>query len=110
MRYQKLTGKRFGRLTVIEYVRTSEKNRSAIWKCKCDCGLVVEVEAKSLKSGNTQSCGCLVKKHGMTNTSLYNIWQHMKWRCYNKKSDRYRYYGGKGVTVYKKWINSFIGS
>lgn len=53
-----ITGQRFGRLTAIEptdqIVRTS-----VVWRCKCDCGNEAFVTVKDLRSGNTQSCGCL---------------------------------------------------
>lgn len=52
-----LTGKKFGRLTVLEYCCSKKGN--PVWKCKCDCGNIVYVYAYSLKSGNTKSCGCL---------------------------------------------------
>lgn len=51
-----LTGKRFGRLLVIE---PSIKNGHLAWKCRCDCGNEVIVPSRSLNSGNTKSCGCL---------------------------------------------------
>lgn len=55
-----LTGQKFGRLTVIN--RGPNKNNRTAWICKCDCGNEILVIGKSLKSGNTQSCGCLHKE------------------------------------------------
>lgn len=62
---ENLVGKRFGRLTVV--CRDSDKikddgRRVPFWVCKCDCGNVISVEQKSLRQGNTQSCGCLKKE------------------------------------------------
>jgi hypothetical protein len=37
----------------------------------------------------------------------YRSWDHMLQRCYNKNSINYEYYGGRGVTVCKRWIQSF---
>lgn len=53
-----ITGIKFNNLTTIR--RTEEKNKDGrtLWECKCDCGNTVFVAAKSLKSGNTKSCGC----------------------------------------------------
>jgi len=54
-----LTGIRFGRLVV---VKPSDKRTSAggfIWICRCDCGNDAEVRRSNLRSGATQSCGCL---------------------------------------------------
>ena len=56
-----LTGQRFGSLEVIEYAG-KKPNRHIVWKCKCDCGNVCEIEGCNLKSGHTKSCGCLRKK------------------------------------------------
>jgi hypothetical protein len=39
--------------------------------------------------------------------SEYWIWVQMKQRCYNPKATRYEFYGGKGITVCKRWIESF---
>lgn len=51
-----LTNKKFGRLTVIEWLGNSK------WKCKCECGNIVNVETSNLNNGNTKSCGCLQKE------------------------------------------------
>lgn len=58
-----LTGKRFGRLTVVERADDvpDGKIKVVAWKCKCDCGNEIIVRACNLKSGFTKSCGCYVK-------------------------------------------------
>lgn len=50
MKYNKkdLTGKRFGRLTVLEETSNRIDNGSIVWKCKCDCGNVIEISSKRL--------------------------------------------------------------
>lgn len=53
-----LLGCRFGRLTVIDYSGTDKNNR-AQWLCKCDCGKTKIISSNSLRSGKTNSCGCL---------------------------------------------------
>ena len=57
-----LVGQKFGRLTVIKYLR-SDKN-GPIWQCKCSCDkhTVVEGYGNNLIKGHTQSCGCLQKE------------------------------------------------
>lgn len=52
-----LTGKRFGRLTVL---RTDGKQAGGnlLWHCRCDCGQECDVASNNLKNGHTQSCGC----------------------------------------------------
>ena len=46
-------------------------------------------------------------KHNHTGTYVYRIWKGMKERCYNTKRDNYTYYGGRGIKVCDKWLNSF---
>lgn len=60
-RIKDIVGERFGKLTVVRYLRTDVKpyGRTVIWECKCDCGNIVEVSTSALRSGNTKSCGCL---------------------------------------------------
>lgn len=53
-----LTGKRFGRLTVL-YKVGSDSNGHLIWKCRCDCGNNKDISATNLIQGYTQSCGCM---------------------------------------------------
>jgi hypothetical protein len=58
-----LTGQKFGRWTVIEIQRIKKNNESRVfWLCKCDCGNTKVVAARTLKSGDSQSCGCLKKE------------------------------------------------
>ena len=53
-----LSGKRYGRLDVLEEFGISRNNKT-LWKCLCDCGNEIIVIGSSLISGNTKSCGCL---------------------------------------------------
>ncbi|HAK1473877.1 TPA: AP2 domain-containing protein, partial [Listeria monocytogenes] len=57
-----LTNKKFGRLTVKEFVRS--ENGNALWNCFCVCGNEKEVLAQHLKRGHVQSCGCLARDNG----------------------------------------------
>lgn len=55
-----LTGKKFGRLLVVEKAET--KDRRAYWRCACDCGNEKIVMGKMLRHGDTKSCGCLYRE------------------------------------------------
>ena len=56
-----LRGAKFGRLLVEEVVGKA-KNRTILWKCRCDCGNTTVVRANHLKSSHTVSCGCVQKE------------------------------------------------
>lgn len=111
---QTLTGYRFARLTVSNLSRTSRQG--AFWNCQCDCGNMTVVAAASLKRGNTKSCGCLREemrprlnfKHGQAKKTVeYTAWLNMKVRCLNPKCDKFKFYGGRGITICRRWIESF---
>lgn len=54
-----LTGKRFGRLTVVKKSDKNPKDYKTYWDCVCDCGNETTVLLTYLTSGETKSCGCL---------------------------------------------------
>jgi hypothetical protein len=111
-----LVGQKFGRLLVIRASKERD-NRQLCWVCQCDCGNKTIVRGKSLRNKETQSCGCLHKEaiskakfiHGLSRktTPEYRAWKAMKNRCYNPRYKEYRYYGGRGIKVCKRWVNSF---
>jgi hypothetical protein len=106
-----LTGKRFGRFTAIAFHPRRTANGSSYWLCRCDCGVEKLVQYSNLKSGNQQSCGCLRRDlssdwnrtHGMKNTPEYAAWHAMRHRCDNPNNAHYADYGGRGITVCKRW-------
>ena len=56
------TGHRYGRLTVIERAPPPGQRRAACWLCMCECGEETVVDGCALRSGHTQSCGCLQRE------------------------------------------------
>lgn len=113
-----MVGKKCGRLTVIRFAGIN-KYKYAMWLCKCECGNEVVVDGKSLRSGNTKSCGCynidiatdrivsLNTKHGKTHSRLYRVWSNIKTRCYNPNHIGYKDYGGRNIGVCEEWLNDF---
>ncbi len=118
-RAKDLTGMKFGRLTVLEksepFRGRDGKVQCAGWMCRCDCGKEVRIRANSLLMGHTKSCGCLNREkpsnhitHHMSNTKIYMVWKGIKARCLNPDNERYKYYGGRGITVCKEWLEDFM--
>lgn len=56
--YCDLTGRRFGRLTVLSDSGLRSAGGHVYWWCECDCGRRVRVMGHNLRTGNTVSCGC----------------------------------------------------
>ena len=54
---------------------------------------------KNLHEGN--------KTHGNTEKRAYSIWCGMKQRCLNPNSQSFKNYGGRGITICDRWVNSF---
>jgi hypothetical protein len=116
-RRKELTGRRFGRLLVLRFAGI-RKSRTR-WFCRCDCGKDVVVRADNLLAGETRSCGCYhldmlrwrSRTHGDTVgyklSKEYRVWMNMKGRCLYSKHTSYKNYGGRGVRVCKRWLNSF---
>ena len=114
---QDLTGKKFGRLTVLELAY--KKGYEKYYKCQCECGTIKYIRSNSLTCGHSLSCGCLhseiMKKyiternttHNLSKHPLHNIWQHIKKRCYNKNTPQYDDYGGRGIKICDEWLNDF---
>lgn len=108
-RYHDLTGKTYGRLTVLGYVE-SRKHR-AYWRCLCECGGEKVVMSAALTNALTKSCGCLAKeinakrctKHGASTYSGYGSWKAMISRCHNPDDRDYPHYGGRGIFVSERW-------
>ena len=110
-----LTGRTFGRLTVIQY---DHSKNGAYWLCRCECGKTKVIKGNSLTKGVTTSCGCKsiemsIKRsttHGMTGTRIYRIRSGMIARCYKENATSYPKYGAKGITVCEEWLgeNGFI--
>lgn len=113
-----LTGKRFGRFTVLSL--HCKKNYAKMWLCKCDCGNKKIVRMDGLTSGRSSSCGCLhrekqssfMKKENPnkrpydTSTRLYRSWETMRRRCREGFKFSKDYYD-RGIRVCNEWDNDY---
>lgn len=105
-----LTGKKFGRLTVIR--RDGHKGHRVAWLCRCSCGNFKRIASLDLRCGDTKSCGCFRREastiHGKCQHPLYQAWVGMRQRCgiirgATKKIKAY--YQGRGIGVCCEWDN-----
>jgi len=82
---------------------------------KCSCGKEFKTLLKSARTGNTTSCGCkqraiaskYMTTHGKTGDLTFEIWKSIKSRIFNKNDKCYKYYGGRGITIFPPWIHDF---
>jgi hypothetical protein len=112
-----MTGKRFGRLTVLSFDGPYGATTAAGWRCRCDCGEIVVRSGGGLRLGQSLSCGCLRKeklvsrnKAGRTygtKSGQYRHWLGMIRRCHEEGSSNYKNYGAKGTTVCDRWRYSY---
>lgn len=112
--FDDLSGRRFNKLVVTGFNSTS--NGHAKWDCLCDCGNKAVCYATNLKRNHSTSCGChkvemTIKRSstrgGVTKHPLWAKYRQMLARCYNESAASFPNYGGRGITVCERWLESF---
>jgi len=121
-----LTGKRFGKLTVVK--RIGSKNRRSLWLCYCDCGKTRKATTHDLGQFGVSACTRCTKEAqykktakaltgrmlykgdpkyratiGKTPTPTYAVFKSMHDRCKYKSNASYHAYGCRGIIVCKRW-------
>lgn len=91
-----LTGQRFGKLTVREWVPGAL--RDGAWSCACECGRERIARGHHLTGGRIVSCGCIRPTHGGKGTPAYTAWRCMLARVVND-----RFYVERGIAVCDRW-------
>ena len=103
------------KLTLVEILYKKDGKGSArkFGKFVCDCGSTKLINFSNVKSGKVVSCGCyrkeslLNRKHDLSDSPEYKSWSHMKERCYSENCKDYENYGGRGIKVCDRWLESF---
>jgi hypothetical protein len=114
-------GARFGRLTIVSEAERKRDGRGypiRMVSAKCDCGRDTTTGWQALRIGHTTSCGCFYREeagrrnrtHGESHknrTTEYSTWASMIQRCTTPGASNYERYGGRGITVCDRWLNSY---
>lgn len=110
-------GDKFNRLTFQYECAVKQNRRRGLFTC--ECGKEIETTIWDVKHGHTKSCGCYhtevirqAKTHGEASlrngySREYVAWKAMKERCYSRSNVSYPNYGGRGIRVCQRWLNSF---
>ncbi len=107
------------RLKLIRHTRTGKGYKKyGLFLCKC--GTRKEILITSVNTNKTLSCGCIRREQARSNLVVINskrtktlypseraVWRGLINRCNNKKSQAYKNYGGRGITVCDRWYESF---
>lgn len=101
-------------VTYIKDVPNVGNRRHALFMCPL-CRTEFTSNIDSVVRGLVRSCSCYVREkllevnttHNLSNHPLYSTWLDIKNRCYNTKTHKYKYYGGRGITLYQEWRDDF---
>lgn len=110
-RFQRLdlTGQRFGKLFVLRFEKVQDNY--TFWLCRCDCGREKVICGKQMTFGGSLSCGHCVRSYPHSHGFFvggkippgYGSWSGMRSRCLNPKNPGFKWYGGRGIDVCKRW-------
>lgn len=112
-------GQYFERLLILYHAYSHTYGSESI--CLCECGKIYRGLTKHIVSHNVRSCGCLHSerlsrrasgnkdcyKHGDSGISEYRAWQGAKDRCTNPNHKQWDDYGGRGIRMCERWLNSY---
>ncbi len=107
-----LTGMLIGAWKVLS-IDESVSRRRPVWICLCtSCNSIHLVRGSDLRSGKSTICkSCARSRHGELKngrrTAEYRIWSGMRDRCLSETNKAYDNYGGRGITICQRWLDSF---
>lgn len=114
--FRDLTGQRFGKLVAFEHFYERPYSK---WKLLCDCGeIAIGTSTDILRGNHTRCTKCAKKKRGLVHykhghcqngksSKTYKAWNSAKRRTTNPKSGNWYLYGGRGIIMCERWLNSF---
>ena len=118
-----ITGQKFNKLTALSFSHKEGKQKKQKWLFSCECGGQKIIDKWRVIYSYTKSCGCLMRveqekfiknstTHGLSGgrggkKPEYSIWLGIKRRCLKVNDVAYKNYGGRGIEVCDRWLNSF---
>lgn len=105
MRQLDISGRKFGKLTAIEFAYVRKGNY--YWKFRCVCGKVVTRVKSEAVRDKLKNCGCESRRtlkggiysgtYAKFRSPLQAAYTNLLSRCYNQKNNHYHRYGGRGI-------------
>lgn len=105
-----LIGKKFGKLTVIRKIISTENKTKTLVECECECGNIKNMQQYLVFNGHIKSCGCTKKPRNLKtdmDKRIYIKWKQMRNRVNYAKGKMYARYKQRGITVCDEWNNDF---
>lgn len=108
--FRDYTGEIHGAWTVLHF---HHRDRYTYWTCRCRCGVEQVVRISHVVGGTSLGCrecwyeSTRTVEGGAAHHPLYRTYRGMLARCYNVNHDQYNDYGGRGITVCERWLDSF---
>lgn len=105
-------------LKIIKLVGKTVSSKNIV-EVICECGKVFLTREDGVKAKKTTSCGCLKRirmrqlglnsrTHGLSTIPEYSTWQGMIRRCVDAKHNKFKHYGGRGISVCDRWRHSVV--
>ncbi len=109
-----MTGTRYNSVIAVNEAGIAA-SRDTKWLFLCDCGNLFEANGYYVRCGKVKDCpSCAAErvrmasvKHWLSNTAEFSTWTDIQTRCYNSKTKAFKHYGGRGIVVCKRWLDSF---
>lgn len=96
----------FKYLLIEKHLELIGSKKRSVFIGRCVCNKERKIRRDKMSLWKEQHCGCL-KKPKKKPSKLYMIWCSMIYRCTKKHNNNYKNYGGRGIKVCDRWINSF---
>jgi hypothetical protein len=102
-KFKNLTGQTFGNRAVLGFA--GFRGAFSAWLCRCSCGKLSVAIGANLQLGIADSCGC-VRHWSPAARKLRELHASIKARCHDPRCTTYRWYGGRGISMCRRWRES----